>query len=74
VNRYEDARYREHAAALESALNEWSAGIDAPVAYLDEDAPEISQSNVPKRNDGHRDEMIAYSQQKVLEYRSASKN
>jgi len=73
TNRYGDPHYAADIARLEGALNEWSAGIVDPVAYLDERAPEIAQPNVPKTNDGHREAMIAYSQQKMAEFRAKTK-
>ncbi|MBI5091962.1 MAG: sulfatase-like hydrolase/transferase [Candidatus Hydrogenedentes bacterium] len=73
VNCYGDTTHRSQIAPLEKALNAWAANVHEPKAFLDENAPEIPQPNVPKKNNGHREAMIAYSQEKVSEYRRVAK-
>jgi len=50
---------------LSKAIEEWRGPAGPTRAYLDENAPVINQPNVPKRDDNHRQEMIAYFQRKL---------
>jgi arylsulfatase A-like enzyme len=56
-------------ARLTKAVEEWRGPPAAPPNYLDENAPVIGRPNVPRRDDNHRQEMIAYFQQKMAQGR-----
>lgn len=60
TNLYDDPSQQSRVAELHAAIREWRGDEVNIEPYLDEDAPQIQQPNVPARDDGHRDEIIAY--------------
>ncbi len=64
-NLYGDARFHREISELIRAIAAWRPQDVAAKPYLDENAPEIRQPNVPSRTDNHREEMIAYFQKRM---------
>lgn len=50
-------------AAHREALYRWLAFEAPPIVYRDEAAPQTGADNVPARDDGHREAMLAYFEQ-----------
>lgn len=61
VNEIENPAYVEIASTLQAALEKWRPPGRLPDPFVDENAPVIDQPNVPSRNDKHRQEMMAYT-------------
>ncbi|MCA9427503.1 MAG: DUF4976 domain-containing protein, partial [Candidatus Omnitrophica bacterium] len=59
VDLYDDQEYAEKIAEFEQAIHDWR-GVDVFKNHVDENAPIISQPNVPERGDGHREMMQEY--------------
>jgi arylsulfatase A-like enzyme len=70
-NRYADPAYADDVRALESALAEWRPG-PIPETYLNQDAPQIAQPNVPP-DLSHRDAIMAYTREKMAEFYTSQK-
>jgi arylsulfatase A-like enzyme len=68
TDRFGDNSYREVIQQHREALADWAMFEALPPACIDESAPTIRQANVPDPDDGHREEMRAYSERKVAEY------
>ena len=66
-NLYGDPAYQDEVRALARAIETWRSPGDLSKTYLDEDAPIIDRPNVPSRSDNHREEMIAYCEEKMRE-------
>ncbi|MCP3928029.1 MAG: sulfatase-like hydrolase/transferase [Bacteroidetes bacterium] len=68
TNLYDDPNYQDEIKLHKQAIVDWQ-GTDRLFGenYLDNDAPLIEQPNVAKYNDGHRDEIIEYYKQKMLQ-------
>ena len=64
-NRIDDPVCRNDLEELTTMLTAWRGMEPCPETYLDENAPVIGQPNVPARNDGHREEMMAYFAEKM---------
>lgn len=65
TNRHDDPAYRDQVEALTKAITAWRSFDNLPETYLDENAPIIDQSNVPSRDDDHRETIIAYCRDKM---------
>ncbi len=65
VNLYGDAKRQAEIGMLSKAIEAWRPSGVSIHPYSDENAPEIRRPNVPARNDGHREEMIAYFQKRM---------
>lgn len=59
-NLYDNPDYSGLQKMLTDAIDNWLPVSDERDIYLDENAPVINQPNVPKRNDGHRKDMMQY--------------
>ena len=68
TNLIDDENYRDEIKSHLQAIINWQ-GTDSLTAenYLDNDAAVITQPNVTKYNDGHRDSIIEYFQNKMNE-------
>jgi len=71
LNRYDDPAYEGDVRALETALAEWRPD-PLPETYLNQDAPQIDQPNVPP-DLSHRDAMMAYTREKMADFYAAHK-
>ncbi len=69
VNCYDDPAYADDVRALEKSLQDWRPG-PLPETYLNQDAPQIDQPNVPP-DLSHRDAMMAYTREKMAEFYAA---
>ncbi|MCK4999375.1 MAG: sulfatase-like hydrolase/transferase [Anaerohalosphaera sp.] len=58
--------YSSQQATLISSIDSWLPASRKRNIYVDENAPIINQPNVPKRNDGHRDEIKEYFKKKMV--------
>lgn len=67
-NLYNDSIYKNEIEAHFQALANWQ-GTDNMLGknYLDENAPIINQPNTTKHDDGHRDKIIKYFKNKMVE-------
>lgn len=68
-NLFSDANYLAEIQAHQQAIFDWQ-GVDRLIAknHLDQEATVIVQPNVRTYNYGHRDSVIAYFKQKMMEY------
>jgi arylsulfatase A-like enzyme len=64
-NRYDDSAYREEREALREALSAWALYDSPSRAYVDYQAPVVGSGNVPRPDDGHVEEGVAYFRQKM---------
>ena len=64
-NLYGNPEYFSQQKKLTAAIENWLPVSAERDIYLDENAPVINQPNVPKRNDGHREDMMEYFKKKV---------
>jgi len=64
-NLYEDPSRKDEVARLTRAVEDWRPARDLPETYLDEDARQINQPNVPSRDRSHRREIIEYYDRKM---------
>ncbi len=71
VNCFEDPAYRDNVYMLQDALTKWRPD-PLPETYLNQDAPQIDQPNVPP-DLSHRDAMMAYTREKMAEFNAAHK-
>ncbi|MCK5172861.1 MAG: hypothetical protein KAR47_05685, partial [Planctomycetes bacterium] len=62
---YDNPKYSTKQKELSDAIEKWLPVADKRNIYLDENAPIVDQPNVPKRNDGHREDMMKYCKRKV---------
>ena len=65
-NLYDSPRYRDDISTLKAALSAWRSKEARPRAYLDHNAPRISQPNVPPHDLSHREAIIRYYREKML--------
>ena len=65
-NLYDTPRYRDDIKTMKAALSAWRSKDAKPRAYLDHNAPRISQPNVPPHNLSHREAIIRYYREKML--------
>ena len=68
-NLFAEARHKQEIDRLSSAIASWRDPNIPTKHYLDENAPVIDRPNVPRRDDNHRQEMIAYFERKMAERR-----
>ena len=68
-NLFGEARHKQETTRLASAIASWRDPDMPTTPYLDENAPVIDRPNVPRRDDNHRQEMIAYFERKMAERR-----
>ena len=64
-NLYDNPKYSTKQKELSDAIEKWLPVADKRNIYLDENAPIVDQPNVPKRNDGHREDMMKYCKRNV---------
>ena len=66
-NLYEDRNHQNEIRQLTDAIDMWrpESSLRQKI-YLDEDAPQIKQPNVPSLDRSHREEVIDYFQKKML--------
>lgn len=64
-NLYYESEYRSEVYEMEEILTTWRCKNPKPNAYIDQDAPEIQQPNVPPKALSHRDEIIKYYRRKM---------
>ena len=50
---------------MEDALTAWRCGEAKPKPFLDQDAPQIDQPNVPPRDLSHREAIQRYYREKM---------
>ena len=60
ANVYDDPAYQNDVVQLTKAIEDWRGPGPLSEIYINHDAPEIDQPNVPDRNDNHREEMRDY--------------
>lgn len=60
--------HRDEIKRLTEAIATWRPLDMWQTEYVNEDAPIIQQPNVPKRNDGHRDAILAYTRARMTNY------
>lgn len=70
-NHIEDTAYGEEVAVLTQALEAWRRPVPREEAFVDMNAPIIQQSNVPPRDNSHRDAIIEYYRQKMAQDQGA---
>jgi arylsulfatase len=68
TNAYGAPAFRNDIETLVKAIKAWRPNTPGE-AYLDENAPQIQQPNVPAHNQAHREEMIDYYSRKMKEWR-----
>ncbi len=66
-NLFGQAKHKAEIERLSRAISSWRNPEISRKSYLDETAPVIRQPNVPRRDDNHRQEMIAYFRKKMEE-------
>jgi len=64
-NLYDNPAYAEHQTQLFSAIESWLKDTTPVEQYLNQNAPQISQPNVPPLDLSHRQEMIEYFRKKM---------
>ena len=64
-NRYDDPEYSEEIKAMAAALTAWRCKEAKPKPYLDQDAPQIDQPNVPPHDLSHREAIQRYYREKM---------
>lgn len=64
-NLYGNLEYSSQQKKLTAAIENWLPVADKRNIYIDENAPVIDQPNVPKRNDGHRNDMKEYCKKNI---------
>ncbi|GMW02309.1 MAG: arylsulfatase [Candidatus Hydrogenedentota bacterium] len=67
IDKAEDAEYAAVKQALTEKVLAWQGETPDFEAYVDLDAPQIDQPNVPPKDLGHRDAIIAYYRGKIRE-------
>ena len=65
-NIYGSPKYSSQQKSMTVAIDKWLPATTKRNVYVNENAPIINQPNVPKRNDGHREEMMEYVKKKML--------
>ncbi len=65
VNLFEVPEYQGEIQEMKEVLFDWLAFKSTPPLYLDEDAPIIDSKNAQKWNDGHREGMEKYLEEKM---------
>lgn len=68
TNAYGASAFKNDIEMLVKAIKAWRPNTPGK-AYLDENAPQIQQPNVPANNQAHREEMIEYYSRKMKEWR-----
>jgi len=71
TNAYAMPAFKNDIETLVKAIEAWRPNAPGR-AYLDENAPQIQQPNVPAHNQTHREEMIEYYSRKMKEWRGKS--
>jgi len=71
TNAFSTPAFKSDIDRLVKAIEAWRPHAPGK-AYLDENAPQIQQSNVPTDNQAHRDEMIEYYSHKMKEWHEKS--
>ncbi len=64
-NLYDNPAYAEHQSQLFSAIESWLKDTTPVEQYLDQNAPQISQPNVPPLDLSHRKGMMEYFRKKM---------
>jgi arylsulfatase len=65
INLYDNPEYDSHRSQLLSAIESWLNSTTPQELYQNQDAPQISQSNVPPLDLSHRSDMIEYFKEKM---------
>jgi len=65
-NLYKSPDYREQVDKLEAALSAWRCKESKPEAFLDYNAPQINQPNVPPHDLSHREAIMHYYREKMF--------
>ncbi len=69
TNAYGAPAFKKDTEALVKAIEAWRPNKPGK-AYVDDNAPQIQQANVPAHNQAHREEMIEYYSRKMKEWRA----
>lgn len=64
-NLYNEPKYVAEIKRMERLLTVWRGNGKKPVAYIDHDAPQIQQSNVPPKDLSHRKAIKEYYREKM---------
>ncbi len=67
-NLYKSPQYRDRVNQMEAALSAWRCKDPNPKPFLDENAPQINQPNVPPRDLSHRQAFMEYYRKKMFAY------
>lgn len=65
-NLYGSRQYSDEIKEMEAALTEWRCKDAKPQPYLNHDAPQIEQSNVPSHDLSHREAIMDYYRKKMM--------
>jgi len=64
-NLYKAPKYHEEVKAMEAELTAWRCKEAKPKPYLDQNAPQIDQPNVPPADLSHREDIQRYYREKM---------
>ena len=64
-NLYDHPNYQDEIAQFKEAINEWQGNAKLGDNFLDYNAPQINQPNVPPLDGSHREKIISYYQKKM---------